>query len=409
MTTPRWNWNIFPWQTPEGEGFRAPWSAPAQPEFWQTTPTATYGAEMNPELYLTLLDQELVREVEEAYLKGNKQGKDAEKKAQLDMQRAEEMVTRGLWNTDLRMMLPRYSTIRSQYSSYLATLPPSQEQIQASYDEELRKVSAQQGALSQAQQEWQKGEEAKRFWYPKMAKAESQRRMQAKKAQTLSRAELARLWEQRELPTNWIERYLAQQEENPFLPPERKEPGAVKNLRLALEQGPKYIGDVSAYASYGGPLTIQQHMEAVQRRQEEYEDYVARMQESAEKQGYTIEGGEITKPKEREPSSYVKRRQREQQLQAKWEAKHPPALEWMKKWLPEATETRKGYMGVIKSAIGAPSGQMWSSLLPSQQQQWGEYASWAGLKPEDLLYQMGQMLPKRTPRVGTWRPARQRA
>ena len=74
-------------------------------------------------------------------------------------------------------------------------------------------------------------------------------------------------------------------------------------------------------------------------------------------------------------------------------------------WLSKLEPTMGATVGKMEPT--PPSGQAWGRLTPSQQQKWGGWAEWGGYKPEDILFQTQQMLPR--PRTGTrWSAARQR-
>lgn len=81
----------------------------------------------------------------------------------------------------------------------------------------------------------------------------------------------------------------------------------------------------------------------------------------------------------------------------------PATPSWMRELYPQ--------MGahVEKRELAPLSGQFWGRMKPSERAQWWGYAKWAGGKPEDLLWQTQQMLPRQPRIAGGWAPARQRA
>ena len=45
-----------------------------------------------------------------------------------------------------------------------------------------------------------------------------------------------------------------------------------------------------------------------------------------------------------------------------------------------------------------PSGQCWSNMTPTEQQEWRELVEWIGQNPGDLLKEMRKMLPSNQPK-----------
>ena len=45
-----------------------------------------------------------------------------------------------------------------------------------------------------------------------------------------------------------------------------------------------------------------------------------------------------------------------------------------------------------------PSGQCWSNMTPTEQQEWRELVEWCGENPDDLLKEMRRMLPSNEPK-----------
>ena len=74
------------------------------------------------------------------------------------------------------------------------------------------------------------------------------------------------------------------------------------------------------------------------------------------------------------------------------------------KKLPELPDHLLGQTAQYVEAISkelemlVPSGQCWSNMTPSEQQEWRELVEWVGQNPDDLLKEMRKMLPSNEPK-----------
>ena len=74
------------------------------------------------------------------------------------------------------------------------------------------------------------------------------------------------------------------------------------------------------------------------------------------------------------------------------------------KKLPELPDHLLGqadkYIDAISKELEmlVPSGQCWSNMTPTEQQEWRELVEWVGQSPDDLLKQMRKMLPTNEPK-----------
>ena len=74
------------------------------------------------------------------------------------------------------------------------------------------------------------------------------------------------------------------------------------------------------------------------------------------------------------------------------------------KTLPKLPDHLLGQVSQYVDAISkelemlVPSGQCWSNMTPTEQQEWRELVEWVGQSPDDLLKQMRKMLPTNEPK-----------
>ena len=81
-----------------------------------------------------------------------------------------------------------------------------------------------------------------------------------------------------------------------------------------------------------------------------------------------------------------------------YEMKHKKLPELPDHLLGQVNKYSKGEPISLDVKMLIPSGQCWSNMTPTEQQEWRELVEWVGQSPDDLLKQMRKMLPTNEPK-----------
>lgn len=287
----------------------------------------------------------------------------------------------------------------------------------------------------QQQAEWERGE-PERAWQESIWRSRSQAAIGELGAFTreeptgeVPQREKARIWEatkqemvsQLNPDRDWIQLEEWQQKENPYLDEREIEPAErVRKWEGELESAEQMWKrakgmEKDAASDPHRQLTVgeEQYIHFARENLWRAREHLAESEmERQERYAETPDMGRVTPLSE----SRGEGRQERQERKYPWKfAKLPPSMpSWAAKMYgPEFRwgkwEKQVGRRLPEEFEMGAPSGQAWGRLLPSQRQQWMGMAEHYGKKPLDLLAQMRKMLPRQPQRGQRWAPARQMA
>lgn len=274
------------------------------------------------------------------------------------------------------------------------------------------------------QQRWEKRQDVRQSLW----QAQTQRWAKEAGRPREDMAEKSRIWQaaQRERVAgltgaeNWIKRFEIEQMRDPYAPPEsnveiaqehydetkaeytrRKAAANIMKKRMKDPQDP-----LSQVAPERKPTPEQWYAQQVLRAERTAEDQFLRAESELEGETYSwgdpVVGGYET------AHGWAYGLEGGTNIPKPW---HPETPEWLQAMYPERGEKEMWgtQRGGKPAMLGAPSGQAWGKLAPSQQMGWMGYAKHTGAKPLDLLTQMQKMLPQEPQIARRWQPARQYA
>ena len=362
-------WGIAPWQTPTGEGWRAPWSPKVTPTVF--SPNDFFEIDQDyeglwPGEYWDMLQNYLDWQV----ATGKIEAQDAET--------LKANARTALENRQWGVGLPLYTEINKSYLSNLTTQQRALALEEDTTMDDFQKAQVERWTALDEQAK-EKTDIAQAQWEKEFQAQQTYRQWQMQQTPANEKALKQRLWEAEQLtklagPADWIKRWeLIQGRQR-------------RQEKAGLERG------------------ITRAEEMIERAPEVPLRGIPRQEGEV-----TTQTGATPTPNLAKKIEKLSRQLEAVELEADGEgrgATGPPAPSWLPQFVPSQTAGQP----ITRAPIRTPSGQQWMRTPPSELAGLKGYTEWAGYRPLGDIYAHMEMMQPQAPAGGgmrRWRPAQQ--